>query len=121
MVSDIIASSWDATGETKTLHNHIPVISMSQKLRNTINVLREFMFETVYIPIDQGQKGEAARQVIQLLYDFYSKNSDQIPTEYQGNDRSTLDYIAGMTDQYAIQAAEKIEPGIAKTLERGLV
>ena len=121
MVSDIIASSWDATGETKTSHANIPVISMSQELRNTINVLREFMFETVYIPIDQSQKGETARQVIQLLYDYYSKNSDQIPPEYQGNDRSTLDYIAGMTDQYAIQAAEKIEPGIAKSLEQSLV
>ena len=40
------------------------------------------------------------------------------PSEYGSGDRAVVDYLAGMTDHYAIRMAETIEPGIAGPLMR---
>ena len=43
------------------------------------------------------------------LYEYYYKNTDKLPPEYQdilvreGAERAALDYIAGMTDTYAVE------------------
>ena len=112
MVTDIVAASWDATGENGL--GYRPVISMSDEMRETVNVLRDFMFERFYVPEDEGEEGIAAREIVRLLYRHFDDNRSTIPGEYQDEERAVVDYIAGMTDQYAIRMAERIEPGIGK-------
>lgn len=121
MVGDIVGSSWAATGEDGLAPERQRAIGMSPEVRDAVNVMRDFMFETVYIPKDRGEEGEAARKVIQLLYGYYDKNREHIPPEYGRDDsRSVVDHIAGMTDQYALRVAERIEPGVARVLQRAL-
>ena len=112
MVTDIVAASWAATGENGL--GYRPVISMSDEMRETVNVLRDFMFERFYVPEDEGEEGIAAREIVRLLYRHFDDNRSTIPGEYQDEERAVVDYIAGMTDQYAIRMAERIEPGIGK-------
>ena len=112
MVTDIVAASWASTGENGL--GYRPVISMSDEMRETVNVLRDFMFERFYVPEDEGEEGIAAREIVRLLYRHFDDNRSTIPGEYQDEERAVVDYIAGMTDQYAIRMAERIEPGIGK-------
>ena len=112
MVTDIVAASWAATGENGL--GSRPVIGMSDEMRETVNVLRDFMFERFYVPEDEGEEGIAAREIVRLLYRHFDDNRSTIPGEYQDEERAVVDYIAGMTDQYAIRMAERIEPGIGK-------
>jgi dGTPase len=117
MVTDIVESSWDATGCNGIDIQSLPVITMSPLMKDAVLTLREFMFENVYIPEDRGAQGRAARRMVQLLYQYFNTNRDRIPPEYQmrsrSEDEAVVDYIAGMTDHYAIRMAETIEPGIA--------
>lgn len=117
MVSDIVTKSWVATGE-EGFHT-FPTISMSDEIRDFVNVLREFMFERVYVPEDHSDEGQAARDIVRLLYRYYDDNHDTIPVEYLDAERAVVDYIAGMTDLYAIRVAERIEPGIGSIFITG--
>ncbi len=117
MVNDIVTTSWVATGE-KGYHS-FPSISMSDETREFVNVLREFMFDRVYVPEDRSDEGQAAREIVQLLYRYYDDNRSTIPVEYQNEERAVVDYIAGMTDLYAIRVAEGIQPGIGSIFTVG--
>lgn len=85
-----------------------PVISMSDKVRGATDLLRDFLYQRVYI--DSEAKGEEskARHVIHFLYDYWTKHPEGLPEEYRsrselvGVERAVGDYIAGMTDRYAI-------------------
>ena len=52
--------------------------------------------------------------MICLLYEYYCKHTDKLPPEYQdilvreGAQRAVLDYIAGMTDKYAVDKYTEI-------------
>ncbi len=120
MVSDIVVNSWAAAGEEGVDSATSPVIDMSHVVRRAVNVMRDFMFERVYVPEDVGDEGQSARRVIRLLYEYHNENPEEIPSEYRRDGRSVVDYVAGMTDQYAIGVAERIEPGVAGRLQRPL-
>ena len=117
MVTDIIESSWAATGLPGTESDPHPIIAMSGKTRHALNTLREFMFQQVYVPEAQGVQGRAARQIVRLLYTYYDSNRSEIPPEFRARSKSedavVADFISGMTDNYALRAAERIEPGIS--------
>lgn len=70
--------------------------------------LRQFMFEAVYHnPLAKGEESKA-QDMIARLFEFYQQNPDDLPPDYQdirareGVDRAVCDYIAGMTDNYAV-------------------
>jgi len=48
--------------------------------------------------------------VVRFLYQYFIKNPDKLPSEYASGDdvkRGVVDYIAGMTDNYALRLAEE--------------
>ena len=118
LVSDIIASSWAASGASS---NGRPHISMGHEVKNAFNELRDFMFKYVYIPGDEGVFGQAARRILRTLYRHFDSNRDRIPPEYGHRSGSenliVVDFISGMTDHYAIRVAEQIEPGITRPFQ----
>lgn len=89
-------------------------ISMSEEVAEAMKELREFMFERVYLnPVAKREEKKAVR-MIQDLYRFYMENLDEIPEEYQSmqgesgvnKEQMVCDYIAGMTDTYAVKKFE---------------
>ena len=71
--------------------------------------LKAFMFQSVYLnPRAKGEEGKA-EDMICLIFDYYMKHTDKLPSEYQdilareGAERAVVDYIAGMTDTYAVE------------------
>jgi len=84
-------------------------IAQSEKIGSAMRELREFMFEKVYRnPVAKGEEGKA-QDMIRQLFDYYLKHADELPPEYQdiryreGEIRAVCDYIAGMTDKYAVE------------------
>ena len=98
---------------------------MGIEVRTALNTLRDFMFEKVYIPEDLGAEGRAAREIVRLLYDHLSEHSSLVPPEYatiSGSDAlAVADYLAGMTDRFALRMAEQIRPGIAAVFANRLL
>lgn len=118
MVSSIIAASWPCVADRPLKSGELPHISMGDDMRWALNELREFLFRWVYLPASEGDKGETVRQIMELLYEHYSRYPDNIPAEYDSHGDSpgqkAVDFISGMTDQYALRQAESLKPGIAE-------
>lgn len=110
MVSDIIARSWEARGYD--IIEGRPAIKMSPEVLAVANILRDFLFERVYNPNSALEETEKAREVVRSLYRYFIKHEDRMPPEYRlhrdTTERRIVDYIAGMTDHYAMRLAENI-------------
>ena len=103
MVSDLIRTS---AGKAE--------ISMTPEVADAMLKLRSFMFERVYRnPVAKGEESKA-RLIIQELYRYYSAHPEKLPQDFQtqldfeGMPRIVCDYVAGMTDKYAIYKFEEI-------------
>ena len=70
--------------------------------------LRSFMFENVYYnPVAKGQESKA-KAMLQKMYEYYIAHPEAMPEDFHpqltfdGMERTVCDYIAGMTDNYAV-------------------
>lgn len=99
LIHDIVSQSEDK-----------PDILMSPEIEEAMLNLRKFMFHSVYTnKVAKGQEAKAENMLIQL-FDYYTKHLELLPTEYlfmiedknESAERAVCDYIAGMTDRYAI-------------------
>ena len=84
-------------------------ILQSPACRDAMGELRAFMFEFVYRnPVAKGEEGKA-QELLRRLFDYYRREPDKLPPEFQdirmeeGVERAVCDYIAGMTDVYAVE------------------
>jgi dGTPase len=84
-------------------------IRQSDDCRQAMYRLREFMFEAVYHnPVAKGEEGKA-QDMLRRLFAYYSGEPDRLPPDFQeirereGVNQAVCDYIAGMTDHYALE------------------
>ena len=107
MVCDIIECSWGTRGDNAATN---PGIGMSPPVLETTNTLRDFLFERVYNLHSAQEEATRAREVVRQLYHYFKEHQDKLPPEYHlyrdEAERRVVDYIAGMTDQYALRLAE---------------
>jgi len=89
-------------------------IAMSPAVEKALSDLRAFMFEHVYrSPIAKGEETKA-KDMLKRLYDYYYNHPEAIPEDFQpqlsfeGMERTVCDYIAGMTDNYAVDKYTQI-------------
>jgi dGTPase len=106
LVSDVISFSWAATG----VECGKPRIGMSPVTRKGANTLRRFLFEKVYNKT-RGES-ERARETVRFLYQHLIDHDAELPDEYnlrnESVTRRVVDYIAGMTDNYALRMADEL-------------
>lgn len=105
MIHDIILNSLDK-----------PEIIMSPDVEGAMKRLRQWMFENVYKnPAAKAEEGKAQQLIVQL-YHYYMDHADRLPEEYfimidrchEKKERVVCDYIAGMSDSYAIDRFEDL-------------
>ena len=103
LVSDIVA----CTGERNQ-------VCQSEEIGGAMRELREFMFEAVYRnPVAKGEEGKA-EDMLKRMFEYYKKEPDGLPPEFQdirareGVERAVCDYIAGMTDKFAVETYAKL-------------
>ena len=92
----------------------VGAVCLSPEVDMALKDLRAFMFERVYRnPVAKGQESKA-KDMLQKLFEFYYENPDQLPEDFQpqmsfdGLERTVCDYIAGMTDNYAVDKYTEI-------------
>ena len=104
IVHDVITNSMDK-----------PEIIMSPDVEKAMADLRKFMFEHVYLnPKAKGEE-EKAVHMIQQLFEFYMKHLELLPGQFHDalvcsddpQEQIVCDYIAGMTDNYAVKKFEE--------------
>lgn len=84
-------------------------ILQSDRAAEVMEQLRDFMFEAVYrSPVAKGEEHKA-EDMIRRLFEYYQQDPDKLPPDFQeirareGVCRAVCDYIAGMTDHYAVE------------------
>jgi len=98
MILDVVRKSFEQ-----------PFVEMTDRVYEQFDALREFMFERVYRnPVAKGEE-QRAKRVIEQLFEYYLFHTEELAGEYtkyipvDGTERAVADYIAGMTDNYAIR------------------
>lgn len=105
MIHDIILCSVDRPG-----------ISMSPHIEQAMKGLRAWLFENVYMNKVPKAEEAKAQQMIKFLYSYYMSHIEEMPPEYlsmmerrkEPEYRVVCDYIAGMSDSYAIYKFEEL-------------
>ncbi len=104
LIHDIIINSEDRD-----------TIAMSDEILTAMRGLRDFLFQHVYFnPVAKGEEVRAEAMIRQLFH-YYYENPDELPEEYSGmiaggeeTELVVCDYIAGMTDNFAVHTFENI-------------
>lgn len=111
---DIVA----ALGDTKSrrintlveaiVKNSDDTIKMDAETEKYYDKLHEFLFESVYKnPVAKSEETKVSG-IVEGLIKYFFKNPEKMPEEYlkiaaaEGKERAVTDYIAGMTDHYAV-------------------
>ncbi len=114
MVLDVINNTrkniWQEKIETQedVRNCNKSLVTFSAEMENTHQILKRFLMENVYRHKEINRMTENAKVVIKNLFDYYTKNPDALPAKYkhfQNHEQlaiSTANYIAGMTDRFAI-------------------
>jgi dGTPase len=112
MVCDVVDASWSATGLEGRGE---PAIIMSSRILEAADELRDFLFQKVYNICGRGEEAKRAKEVIAFLYTYFHRHSEKLPSEYNFKqevlERRIVDYIAGMTDRFALRLAEELGYG----------
>ena len=90
-------------------------IVMSDRVRTALTKLREYMFASVYTnPVAKGQEAKAER-LVEQLYAYYNADTDRLPDEFrrmiaegERYERVVADFVAGMTDKFAVMTYEEL-------------
>ncbi len=89
-------------------------IRMSPELYFILECFRDFMFDSVYTnPVAKGEETKA-QDILMVLFEYYVNRPELLPEEYlpiveaEGAPRAAADYVAGMTDQYAVRLFSRI-------------
>ena len=101
LVTDLVEHSADS-----------PHVRMSEDVFGALDVLRDFMFERVYLRDEARSEQDKAIALVRTLFAYYLDHPEAVPAEYHQapGDLPTriADYIAGMTDRYALRVYEQL-------------
>jgi dGTPase len=90
-----------------------PVVAISQEMRQNDRALKAFLFECMYRHRRVNRMTARARKVVAELFERYLVDPGLLPKEWRGQVEGTTalakarvvaDYIAGMTDRFALEA-----------------
>lgn len=108
MVSDIVEYSWGVSGKGRGSVK----IGMSPVVLKAAGEMRDFLFANVYHSATSKAEIKQAKTTISFLYKYFIKHENEMPPEirsYPGeNARRVVDYVSGMTDQYALNLAKQL-------------
>ena len=121
VVHEVLGSTHSARIETlvtdcvlasaATFEGDAPAIRLSDAVLAATDVLREFMFERVYLDESTLREARRGQVVVEALFGYYEAHPDRIPGWSLPEDppwRRAADYVSGMTDGYAVQRARAL-------------
>ena len=92
-----------------------PLIRFSDKMRAETTALKRFLYANLYRHFQVNRMRVKASRIVRELFDAFMTDPVLLPPDYQAADGDTIkqarkiaDYIAGMTDRYAIREHRRI-------------
>ena len=93
-----------------------PLVAFSDAVANAERELKAFMYAKLYYHPEQVAAAEAARDVVSRLFAAYDQDPASLPDAWRAQlpaseperSRHVADFIAGMTDRYAIDQCVRI-------------
>jgi dGTPase len=89
-----------------------PEIALSDDVFRALDGLREFLFDNVYLRDEARSEQDKAISMVRSLFAHYLDHPEEVPQEYHrapGDPPTRVaDYIAGMTDRYALRIYEQL-------------
>jgi dGTPase len=117
-VTDVIDYNWRvALDEGRTWRDAVgngAAVGMSPPVLALVDALREFMFANVYLQSAAKTEESKTHFVVHTLFEHFRKRPEDMPPEFLTTERDdsierrAADYIAGMTDRYAIETFERL-------------
>ena len=99
---------------TSIINNGAQNIHMDEQTDTAYKALHRFMFDYVYTnPKCKSEEGKA-QEMIGSLYNYYATHIEALPAQYLNNaykfgaDTAVCDYIAGMTDGFAVEQFKEL-------------
>ena len=95
----------------------MPVVAFSADMRQNDRALKDFLFQRMYRHYKVNRMTAKVGRVVRDLFEQYMSQPACLPPEWQrrildldtaGRARRVADYIAGMTDRYALQEHRKL-------------
>ncbi len=89
-------------------------VKMSDEVEEMFMSLRDFMFAKVYDYPQKRNEERKANYIIEAMFHHFVSHTEQLPEEYRAGlekwetDRIVCDYIAGMSDDYAVSTYNSI-------------
>lgn len=115
---DLPRSAVDILGNTKSkrittlvasvINNGTDEISLEPHIKKAHDELRTFLFNNVYSNNRAKSEDAKAKSLVESLFKYFYRNPEKMPVDYKNilrrfdKERAVCDYIAGMTDSYAI-------------------
>ncbi len=102
LVMDVVETS---------LKNRLEKIVMSQRIYQALRDLRDYLYERVYLNQEARADLLKTGKIIRELFEYFRENPEAWIKDYPKGDpleRRVADFIAGMTDHYALDLYEKI-------------
>jgi len=102
MIADIVCTSAG-----------MPEIRMSAAVWEATDLLRDFLFERIYLSAQAQQEEQKAAHMLEELVAYCIAKPECMPDEYvricrgEGVDRGVCDFVACMTDRYAMRCYEE--------------
>jgi len=114
ILRDVVANSGDCAARVDGAA--APWIRVSAGMEQALTALRDFMFERFYLRVSAMAASVRAQAVMRLLFEHLRANPTEVPAARiaaAGADarQAAVDYLCGMTDNYALAFAERLEPG----------
>lgn len=99
---------------TSVIENSVDTIKMSEDMQENFDDLHKFMFVAVYTnPICKSEEKKAV-EMLGKIFEYYCKKPEELPKLYldiceeEGEERAVCDYIAGMSDTYAVKVFNQL-------------
>jgi dGTPase len=120
MTADVVATSQAllldvAPGDIDAVRAAPPLIRFSSTMRAETTALKRFLYANLYRHFQVNRMRVKASRVVRELFEAFLSDPVLLPFDYQvttGNShqqaRKIADYIAGMTDRYAIREHRRI-------------
>jgi dGTPase len=97
---------------TETLAGGVTEIRMSNRVLDAVLALRSYLFEAVYENVVATAEFRKATGILSGLWEKVRERPDEFldrrTIETEGLDAATRDFIAGMTDRYAVRLFEQL-------------
>ena len=116
LIADVVQATSAAVaavqpGDVESVRSSPPLVGFTRDQRRAVDALKAFLFSALYRHPQVADTTAQARQVVTDLFEAYVARPSEMPTDFaaaEDTPRAVADYIAGMTDRFALREHHRL-------------